>query len=185
MLVARLQWTSATRTWQQIGEVVDAVGSNRKQLYNGQEYDYVFDVDIKEGAPPLKLPYNASQNPYDAASKFLIANDLPADYTDQVVQFIEKNTAGVTLGTAGNEYVDPYTGASRYTAGGAAPALGSGGFSGGDPYTGELSILTFQGDVKSNAVSFRWRTNYSHSLGPQAPTSRTSFILIIQGVLRN
>jgi phospholipase A-2-activating protein len=46
--------------WQKIGEVVDAVGSGRKQLYNGQEYDYVFDVDVQEGAPPLKLPYNVN-----------------------------------------------------------------------------------------------------------------------------
>jgi phospholipase A-2-activating protein len=48
------------RAWQKIGEVVDAVGSGRKQLYEGKEYDYVFDVDIKDGAPPLKLPYNAN-----------------------------------------------------------------------------------------------------------------------------
>jgi phospholipase A-2-activating protein len=40
--------------------VVDAVGSGRKQLYEGKEYDYVFDVDIKDGAPALKLPYNAN-----------------------------------------------------------------------------------------------------------------------------
>ena len=39
---------------------MDAVGSGRKQLYEGKEYDYVFDVDVQEGAPPLKLPYNAS-----------------------------------------------------------------------------------------------------------------------------
>lgn len=43
-----------------MGEVVDAVGSSRKQLYEGKEYDYVFDVDIQDGVPPLKLPYNAS-----------------------------------------------------------------------------------------------------------------------------
>ena len=47
-------------SWQKIGEVVDAVGSGRKQLLNGKEYDYVFDVDIQDGVPPLKLPYNAN-----------------------------------------------------------------------------------------------------------------------------
>jgi hypothetical protein len=36
------------------------VGSDRKQLYEGKEYDYVFDVDIKDGEPPLKLPYNVT-----------------------------------------------------------------------------------------------------------------------------
>ena len=29
-------------------------------MYQGKEYDYVFDVDIKDGAPPLKLPYNVT-----------------------------------------------------------------------------------------------------------------------------
>lgn len=55
-----LKWDSANSTWQKIGDVVDAVGSGRKQLYQGKEYDYVFDVDIKDGVPPLKLPYNVS-----------------------------------------------------------------------------------------------------------------------------
>lgn len=56
---SNLQWDSASRSWQKIGDVVDAVGSGRKQLYEGKEYDYVFDVDIQDGVPPLKLPYNA------------------------------------------------------------------------------------------------------------------------------
>jgi phospholipase A-2-activating protein len=104
---------------------VDAVGSSRKQLYEGKEYDYVFDVDIQEGAPPLKLPYNTSgrwflkcpqccaqdnvENPFEAAQRFLNAHDLPPTYLDEVVNFIEKNTAGVHIGTS-NQYVDPYTG---------------------------------------------------------------------------
>jgi phospholipase A-2-activating protein len=55
------QWSSATGTWTKVGEVVDAVSSSRKQVYNGQEYDYVFDIDI--GAGPdgmLKLPFNVT-----------------------------------------------------------------------------------------------------------------------------
>lgn len=47
-------------TWQQLGTVVDAVGQGRKQLYEGKEYDYVFDVDIQDGVPPLKLPFNVT-----------------------------------------------------------------------------------------------------------------------------
>ena len=47
-------------SWQKIGDVVDAVGSGRKQLYQGKEYDYVFDVDVQDGVPPLKLPFNAN-----------------------------------------------------------------------------------------------------------------------------
>ena len=54
------QWSTATATWQKIGDVVDAAGSNRRQIYDGREYDFVFDVDIQDGVPPLKLPYNAA-----------------------------------------------------------------------------------------------------------------------------
>jgi phospholipase A-2-activating protein len=121
------QWDSASSSWTKIGDVVDAVGSRQKQLYEGKEYDYVFDVDIKDGAPPLKLPYNVNgefigraadnrllletENPYGAAQRFLERNELPTSYVDQVVQFIEQNTTGVNLGSGGsNEYVDPFTG---------------------------------------------------------------------------
>jgi phospholipase A-2-activating protein len=106
---------------------VDAVGSGRKQLHEGKEFDYVFDVDIQDGVPPLKLPYNVTgapnvqsacdicldihiENPYGAAQRFLERNDLPLTYVDEVVRFIEKNTAGVNIGTGGNEFVDPFTG---------------------------------------------------------------------------
>jgi phospholipase A-2-activating protein len=54
------QWDAQAYQWQKIGDVVDAVGSGRRQLYEGKEYDYVFDIDVQEGVPPLKLPYNAS-----------------------------------------------------------------------------------------------------------------------------
>jgi hypothetical protein len=54
------QWEAEQNKWTKIGTVVDAVGSGRKQLYEGKEYDYVFEVDIQDGVPPLKLPYNAS-----------------------------------------------------------------------------------------------------------------------------
>ncbi|KAK9471113.1 WD40-repeat-containing domain protein [Dipodascopsis tothii] len=111
------QWSGSE--WDKIGEVVDSVGSQRKQIYEGQEYDFVFDVDIQEGAPPLKLPYRVNENPYDAARRFLERNELPLEYLDQTAQFIEQNTAGVQIGaTAPAE--DPY--GSRYIPGQAAAA---------------------------------------------------------------
>lgn len=113
-LVEAHKWDAKKRAWQKIGEVVDAVGSGRKQLYEGKEYDYVFDVDIKDGAPALKLPYNANENPYQAAHRFLGRNDLPLTYIDEVAKFIEKNTSAVHIGASNEQYVDPYTGASRY-----------------------------------------------------------------------
>lgn len=92
-------WSSATQEWIAVGTVVDSAGSSgRKTEYLGQDYDYVFDVDIEDGKPPLKLPYNVSQNPYDAATKFIQDNELPISYLDQVAQFITQNTQGATIG---------------------------------------------------------------------------------------
>ncbi|KIM55050.1 hypothetical protein SCLCIDRAFT_1221454 [Scleroderma citrinum Foug A] len=147
------QWDNLTSSWQKIGEVVDAIGSGRKQLHDGKEYDYVFDVDIQEGAPPLKLPYNISENPYVAAQRFLEQNDLPTGYIDQVVKFIEQNTTGVRLGDDG--YVDPFTGASRYQ-----PAVQSSSntsvSSYVDPYTGasrHIAQATFPPTASQNVNS--------------------------------
>lgn len=94
-------WSSATQEWIAVGTVVDSAGSSgRKTEYLGQDYDYVFDVDIEDGKPPLKLPYNLSQNPYEAATKFIHDNELPIGYLDQVANFITQNTQGATIGQA-------------------------------------------------------------------------------------
>ncbi|KAI9204199.1 WD40-repeat-containing domain protein [Polychytrium aggregatum] len=107
------QWSMAEATWIKIGEVVDAVGSQRKQLFGGKEYDYVFDVDIGSD-PPLKLPYNASDNPYAAAQEFIHANDLDQDFLEQVANFIIQNTSPASIGQTSTSYSDPFTGGSRY-----------------------------------------------------------------------
>ncbi|RFU29603.1 hypothetical protein B7463_g6752, partial [Scytalidium lignicola] len=92
-------WSATQRQWINVGTVVDAVGSSGKKVdYGGKEYDYVFDVDIEDGKPPLKLPYNLSQNPYEAATKFIEDNKLPITYLDTVANFIVTNTQGATLG---------------------------------------------------------------------------------------
>lgn len=83
----------------------------------GQSYDYVFDVDIQDGVPPLKLPYNLSQNPYEAATKFLGDNELPLSYLDNVANFITQNTQGATIGQdAAGPAVDEF-GTGRYQPG--------------------------------------------------------------------
>lgn len=63
LISLQFQWSAPSSTWQQVGQVVDAIGQGRKQLYEGKEYDYVFDVDVSEGVPPLKLPYNVAGRP--------------------------------------------------------------------------------------------------------------------------
>ncbi|KAG9074203.1 hypothetical protein FS749_014266, partial [Ceratobasidium sp. UAMH 11750] len=129
------EWSAGQGKWVKVGEVVDAVGQNRKQLFEGKEYDYVFKVDIKDGEPPLSLPYNATDNPYTVAQQFLARNDLPVEYIDQVVSFIEKNAGGVKIQSS-REFVDPYTGASRYQASPAAGTPSTNTNSYADPFTG-------------------------------------------------
>jgi phospholipase A-2-activating protein len=91
-------WSAATQEWIAVGTVVDSAGSSGKRTeYLGQDYDYVFDVDIEDGKPPLKLPYNLSQNPFEAATKFIQDNELPISYLDQVANFIVQNTQGASI----------------------------------------------------------------------------------------
>lgn len=105
------QWSMAQQQWINVGTVVDAVGSSgRKVEYNGQSYDYVFDVAIEEGQPSLKLPYNLSENPYARAQKFIDDNELSPNFLDQVAQFIVSNTKGATIGETSDapSGPDPY-----------------------------------------------------------------------------
>ncbi|KAL8850642.1 MAG: hypothetical protein Q9221_004428 [Calogaya cf. arnoldii] len=118
--VGAYQWSQGNQSWMSVGTVVDAVGSSGKKTdYFGKDYDYVFDVDIEDGKPPLKLPYNLSQNPYEAATKFIQDNELPMTYLDQVANFITSNTQGATLGQSSQAPAgaDPYGTESRYRPG--------------------------------------------------------------------
>lgn len=86
-------------TWERIGDVVgqpDKTGETpapgSKVMFEGQEYDHVFNVDVDEGVV-LKLPYNDSEEPYVAAQRFIHRHNLPQDYLDQVASFITKNSS--------------------------------------------------------------------------------------------
>ncbi|KAF2464240.1 PFU-domain-containing protein [Lindgomyces ingoldianus] len=123
--VTAYQWSTAANEWLLVGTVVDnASSSGRKISFNGKEYDYLFDVDIEDGKPPLKLPYNLSQNPYEVARKFCEDNKLPITYLDQVTNFIVQNTQGATLGQSGQsgpQGADPWGTESRYRPGDVFP----------------------------------------------------------------
>ncbi|AMD21558.1 HFL298Cp [Eremothecium sinecaudum] len=81
--------------WSKIGDVVSSSSNSQKQEYEGKMYDYVFDIDVQEGSPVLKLPVNANDNPYDVADKFIARYELPTSYKEQIVEFILKNTETV------------------------------------------------------------------------------------------
>lgn len=95
------QWNE--NKWIKIGQMVDGSSSNQKQFYNGSYYDYVFNIDVEDGKPPLKLPVNISDNPYDIAETFLANYNLPHSYLQQIVDFIMQNAEGVTLDGKSNK----------------------------------------------------------------------------------
>lgn len=61
----------------------------------------MFQVDIEDGKPTLPLPYNAGENPYDAARRFLEANELPIGYLEQVAAFIVRESKGQNIENIG------------------------------------------------------------------------------------
>ncbi|OBW68479.1 MAG: Uncharacterized protein AUREO_014550 [Aureobasidium pullulans] len=142
-------WSSAAQQWINVGTVVDAAASSgRKVTHEGKDYDFVFDVDIKDGEPPLKLLYNIGQNPYDVASRFIANNELPMTYLDQVANFITTNTQGATLGSSSQQQTqtpgaDPWGSENRYRPGEAGAPEPSGGTRPRSlPQTQYLSITT-------------------------------------------
>lgn len=91
--------------WSKVGDVVGSAANDQKIDFDGGKYDFVFDVDVQEGMPPLKLPFNATDNPYEAADQFLSRNDLPTEYREEVVRFIIKNTGITTFGETSKDEI--------------------------------------------------------------------------------
>ncbi|XP_050524423.1 phospholipase A-2-activating protein [Daktulosphaira vitifoliae] len=129
------KWLSNECKWDKVGDVLSASDPN-KNMHNGKEYDFVWNVDIEDGAPPLKLPYNKDEDPWSVAQSFIHKHDLPQSYLETVANFIISNskTSAPTLLPANQDYVDPYTGAARYVPT-SNPTTSSS--NGQDPFTGQ------------------------------------------------
>ncbi|KAF7295597.1 Phospholipase A-2-activating protein [Mycena indigotica] len=155
------QWDG--NAWQRIGERADGPsGSEKPKAYfEGREYDYVWSVAIEDGEPALKLPYNITEAPADAATRFLERNGLPLSHVSTVVDFIYQNTPGQMLGPQGGEnYVDPFTGASRYRSSAQSSAASGPASSYMDPYTG-ASRYTSSAPVSNNAPASSYMDPYT------------------------
>ena len=70
--------------------------------------------------------------------RFLLAEDLPLGYREQVVEFILRNTQGAAAPVPAN--VDPFTGSGAYMPGAGGPSSsggwGTGAGGSADPFTG-------------------------------------------------
>lgn len=128
--------------WEKVGDVLGGTEDSKdKTTYQGKKYDYVFSVDVEDGKPPIKLPYNKGDDPYKAAYKFLEDNNLPASYLDQVVHFIQSNCKDPMPAQPSNDFVDPFTGATRYMPGSDTSRPSTAGTN-MDPFTGGNSYTT-------------------------------------------
>ena len=136
------QWSVSDARWVKIGDVVGGSNqqTSKSVMYEGkvrtqvtidqvwtlqwekssltpdlapQEYDYVFTIDVNEGGPSMKLPYNVSEDPWLTAHNFLQKNDLSAMFLDQVANFIIENTKGHVVGPALPAGGDPFTGETK------------------------------------------------------------------------
>lgn len=117
------QWNASKYEWVKIGDVVGAANANndpsQKKEYEGQLYDFIFSVDIEEGKPALKLPYNIDQNPYMIAQQFIDKHKLSQGYLEEIANFIIKNSQGGNAMQIGQQEqqpvnLDPFTGGSSY-----------------------------------------------------------------------
>ena len=75
-----------------------------------QEYDFVFDVELYKDRPPLKLPYNVSDDPQSAARAFVQQNNVDERFLETVTNFICSQTGSHASTTIATTVSDVSTG---------------------------------------------------------------------------
>ncbi|KAG4967092.1 hypothetical protein JHK87_032743 [Glycine soja] len=112
-------WNMKEQKWDKIGEVVD-----------GPEESNLFDVDIGDVVKyhsnsevtfmhvndNLLTNMMSPDNPYDVADKWLLKENLPLSFREQIVQFILQNTGQNNI-TFDASFRDPFTGSHAYVPG--------------------------------------------------------------------
>ncbi|XP_075999985.1 phospholipase A-2-activating protein [Genypterus blacodes] len=148
--VEAYQWSVSDGRWMKIGDVVGGSNqqSSKRVMYEGKEYDFVFTIDVNEGGPSMKLPYNLAEDPWLTAHNFLQKNDLSPMFLDQVANFIIENTKGHEVGPAPPGSVDPFTGGARYVPGSLDDQAGFGA----DPFTGSGRYIPGSGTATGAPV---------------------------------
>lgn len=138
-------WSEQRSEWEKLGEVVagpqDTMAVGNKQHAN-QSWDYVFDVDIADGALVKKLAANMGEDPYTVADRFLEQEQLPLSYREQIAQFVVDNSRGGITHSTPSFSADPFTGATAYVpTGGMASGRVRHEVTGGgyDPFTGSAA----------------------------------------------
>lgn len=158
----------------------------------------MFTIDVNEGGPSFKLPYNVTEDPWLTAHNFLQKNDLSPMFLDQVANFIIENTKGHVVGPAPPAGGDPFTGEitrsfSRTCSfdpfviellfssaiGGARYIPGSSddrGNTGADPFTGTQSFV-FQFKKKTSGIYVLFFLHSKERVGTSLDRAPTQVLL--------
>ncbi|KAL1130148.1 hypothetical protein AAG570_013086 [Ranatra chinensis] len=108
------KWSAVKSMWEEVGDVVGACKSpstENKVMHDGKEYDYVFNIDLEDNKPPIKLPYNTCDDPWAVAQEFINVHRLSQGYLAQIATFISTNAVKRPSETvASSTLMDPYTG---------------------------------------------------------------------------
>ncbi|CAG9460711.1 unnamed protein product [Pedinophyceae sp. YPF-701] len=171
-------WSAAAGSWECVGEVMGGPGGGDSNMvpstkvHGGREWDFVFDVDVADGAPPLKLCMNRGDNPYDVADRFLGEYNLPDTYRQQVVGFILQNTGGTdAMPNPIGANPDPITGKGSYVPGGAG-GVGSGG--GGLKYCPMRTFLSIDNAPNAEGMEKKLREFCAASPGTVSPAQEAA-----------
>jgi hypothetical protein len=67
--------------------------------------DYIFEVDVIEGAPTIELVFKSGQDPGEVAEKWLKANSIPFSFKEKIIEFLINNVNRKDLCLNKNEYI--------------------------------------------------------------------------------
>ena len=99
-------WKVASQHWELLGKVITETPKSDKNI---KRDDYVFDIDVQDGVPPLKLKFSCGQNPASVAEEWLRTNMLPFSYKEKIIEFLLQNVQekDISLEMKGNEDLQP------------------------------------------------------------------------------
>ena len=99
-------WKVASQHWELLGKVITETPKSDKNI---KRDDYVFDIDVQDGVPPLKLKFSCGQNPASVAEEWLRTNMLPFSYKEKIIEFLLQNVQekDISLEMKGNEVLQP------------------------------------------------------------------------------
>jgi phospholipase A-2-activating protein len=87
------QWAGAG--WEKVGLVTGSSGGKKSypgdQFFPAGEYDYVFDVELGDGASKALLPVNNDDNPLVVAEKFCAKELINKSHVSQIMDFLKQN----------------------------------------------------------------------------------------------